>query len=209
MLNSKSTLRFLPVFFASLVLIIVLDPTFVTAQKIELLNGTLDVLKGQKSYNIIFSYDSMLVGVDIAEKPYLKEKRRVWEMKEAGKGDAFVNQWYSARQEHYEPTFIQNFESASGIKLNDKNAKYMLILKTTRTEGGWNAGIMTHASEIEGELWIVESQDQNKVIGKIGFNKFTGKSSGGDFEMTSRIDYAYGVAGEGLGKFLKRKTRSR
>jgi hypothetical protein len=177
------------------------------AQKKKLLQGTLDGLKGVKSYDIKFTYDSMVVGIDTPENQYLRTKKKEWDERDPGKGSAFLNEWFDGRQLQYEPTFIKNFETYSQVTLNDKSATYTMILKTTRTEAGWYAGVLAHPGEIDGELWIVESADPSKVIAKIGFYGFVGKTSRDDIDMSDRIETAYEMAGKGLGDFFKRKAR--
>jgi hypothetical protein len=200
--------RIHPAAVAFLLLILVIASTTAIAQKRKLIGGSLNGLKGQKSYDIQFTYDNMLVGDGMPENQYLAQKSRDWEVKEPGKGPAFVAQWFDSRQVRYEPTFIKSFEGYSRIKLKDKNAKYTLVLKTKRTEGGWDFGIATHSGEIAGEMWIVESADQSNVIAKIGFSDLIGNVAfGGDFDMPRRIQSAYGFAGKALGDFLKRKAR--
>jgi hypothetical protein len=178
------------------------------AQKMKIISGSLTGLHNEKSYNIIFRYDSMMIGTDTPEKVYLREKRRQWEQKEQGRGSDFVEIWFTDRKEQYEPEFIRNFEKYAGVKLEAAEAEYTLILKTTRTEGGWSAGILNHPGEIDGELWVVETADKSRVIAAIGFYNFTGKEFyGGDFEMTDRIQSAYATAGKGLGDFFRRKSK--
>jgi hypothetical protein len=178
------------------------------AQKMKLLSGKMSELKGQVEFNIQFSYDSMIIGTDSNEREYLKVKKREWELKEPGRGLAFVQFWFDDRKELYEPTFIKYFQDYAGVKLNQGNAKYTLIIKTTRTEGGWSIGVLNHPGEIDGEMWIVESADQNKVIAKVGFYDFAGEyASGGDFAMTARIQAAYLLVGKWLGVFLKKKSK--
>jgi hypothetical protein len=179
------------------------------AQKMKLLSGSLKPLKGQKSYDIQFTYDSMTVGGDgMSEKNYLRQKKNDWEVKEPGRGSDFVEKWFFDRQRLYEPAFIKKFEHYSNLKLEDTAAKYTLIVKTKNTEGGWSVGVMGHPGEISGEMWIVDSANKSNVIAKILFFEFTGKiSSGGDFDMTQRIKGAYEVTGRWLGDFVRRKTK--
>lgn len=178
------------------------------AQKRELVYGSLNGMKAQKSYSISFSYDSMFVGMQIPEKAYLENKRKVWDEKEPGKGAAFVTQWYDARKKLYEPAFIKSFEKFSLLKLNDKDAKYTMILKTSYVEAGWNIGVVGHAGEIGGELWIVESADTSKIAAIITLFECLGTDSyGGDFEMPRRIQSAYASAGKWLGEFIRRKAK--
>ena len=181
-----------------------------TAQKMELLNGSLNSLKGQMSYDIKFSYDNMIIGRGKSEKDYLDEKKMLWEQKEPGtsKGSDFVKLWFEDRKNSYEPAFVKNFEQYARTKLNDKNATYTILLKTKRTEGGWNLGVASHSGEIDGELWIVESANHDKVIAKIAFFNIEGDNYlGGDFEMTWRINSAYKRAGTVLGYFVKKKSK--
>jgi len=204
----KSLDRIHPAVFLCLLVIFVIIASTAAAQKRKLISGNLNGLKEQKSYDIKFTYDSMHVGDYIAENQYLAQKSRDWELQEPGKGPAFVTQWFDDRKRRYEPSFIKGFEMYSKVKLSDKNAKYTLIVKTKRMEGGWSAGIMGHPGEIDGELWIVESADQRNEIAKIVFFGVAGKVSyGGDFDMTWRIQSAYEFAGKLLGDFLKRKAK--
>jgi hypothetical protein len=178
------------------------------AQNIKLRMGSLQGLKGQQSYNILFTYDSMIVGTNTLESSYLAEKKSQWDAKESGKGSEFVEMWFNDRKKRYEPAFIQNFEHYSNTKLGDSTAKYTLIVKTTRTEGGWYIGVASHFGEIDGELWVVESANKDHVIAKILFSKSKGKTQfGNDFEMTIRIKSAYVQAGRWLGDYFRRKSK--
>ena len=169
----------------------------------KIIQGSLQGLKGQASYDIKFSYDSMFVGRGIPENEYLDAVSARWELKEPGKGPAFVKMWFDDRQRLYEPEFVKNFENHSKIKLNDKNATYTLLLKTNSTEGGWDLWMEGSAAIIAGELWIVESADHSKVKARIRLRDSQGKdSNGGDFEMTTRIKSAYASAGKWLGIFI-------
>jgi hypothetical protein len=178
------------------------------AQNMKLISGSLKPLKGETSFNIRFRYDSMIVGTDMKERDYLAEKKRLWDQKEAGRGSDFVEMWFEDRDRLYEPAFVASFEKFSKKKLYDENAKYTLILRTTRTEGGWNMGAVRHGGEIDGELWVVETANPKNVVAKVGFYHFMSEIfQGGDFEMTERIAPAYTLAGEGLADFVKRKSR--
>jgi hypothetical protein len=174
-----------------------------SAQKMKIIQGSLQGLKDQASYDIKFSYDSMVVGRGIPENEYLDNVSARWEVKEPGKGPAFVKMWFDDRERLYEPEFVKYFENHSKIKLNDKDATYTLLLKTNSTEGGWDLGIEGSVAIIAGELWIVESADHSKVKARIRIRDSQGKDNhGGDFDMTTRIKSAYASAGKWLGIFI-------
>ena len=89
----------------------------------------------------------------------------------------------------YEPAFKKNFEKYSGLKLNDINAKYTLVLKTRHIEGGWDIGIEGQPGIIAGEFWIVESANKNNVKAKIDLYDSKGVDlNGGDFEITMPLN---------------------
>ena len=64
----------------------------------------------------------MVCGSGHPRKEYLADVSARWELKEPGKGPAFVKMWFDDRKRLYEPEFVKNFESHSKIKLNDKDA---------------------------------------------------------------------------------------
>src|SRR5258706_5684567 len=92
-----------PAVIACLVLIFVIISTSASAQRRKLISGNLNGLKGQKSYDIKFTYDNMRVGDYVEESRYLAQKSRDWELKEPGKGPAFVSLWFDDRKKRYEP----------------------------------------------------------------------------------------------------------
>jgi hypothetical protein len=169
----------------------------------KVIAGNLQGLKGQTSYDLKFTYDSITVGRNIPEEKYLHDISARWEIKERGKGATFVKMWYDDRQGLYEPAFVESFEKSSKVKLHDQEAKYTLVFKTHWVEGGWDLGIEGSRAIIAGELWIVESGDNNKVKAKISIRDSQGNNSdGGDFDMTKRIKRAYAAAGKWLAIYL-------
>ena len=180
----------------------------VSAQKVKLLYGDLSSLKGIKSYNIKFQYDSIVIGYNTPEKEYLRKKKHDWDVKEEGKGARFVAMWFDDRKKLYEPAFIKGLEEVGELKAGDNGAKYTLLIKTQSIEGGWDIGVWDIPADINGEMWIVESADESKVVAKILFAKMAGKyRSGYDFELTRRIASAYSKAGKSLGFYLRKTTK--
>src|SRR5688572_4998909 len=204
----KKYISALPIDMNKLALVLICLSGAAYGQKVKLLSGTLAGLKSEASFRIIFRYDSMIVGNDTPEKAYLRKKKQQWEEAEPGRGSDFVEMWFTDRKELYEPEFIKNFEENAKVKLGDLDAKYTMIVKTTRTEGGWSGGVFNHPGEIDGEVLFVEASDKSKIIARIGFYKIIGKEFyGDDFEMTKRIQAAYAVAGKGVGDLFRRKAK--
>jgi hypothetical protein len=136
------------------------------------------------------------------EKEYIDKKKEEYNKKEAGKGDTWAVAWVDDRETRYEPQFNELFEKTSQMTITPK-AKYTLIYKTTFTEPGFNVGVMRKNATIDGEAWIVETADKNKVIAKIAVTKAPGRMFGGfDFDTGERISEAYAMAGRALARLI-------
>jgi hypothetical protein len=179
------------------------------AQKIKLIEGDLSALKGQTSVNTEFRYDGMLVTKkNKPEEEFIAEKTAEYNKKEAGKGDSWAIKWKEDRKARFEPQFRELFNKHSGISTTDENATYTLIFKTTSTEIGYNIGISKMPAYIDGELWVVETANKDKVLAKISIMNVVGSQFAGfDFETGARLQECYAKAGKELGGFIKNKTK--
>jgi hypothetical protein len=176
-----------------------------SAQEIQLVEGDVQALKGIKSIATRVTYDSLLVGAEFPEATFIETKKKLWDEKEKGKGEAWEKHWSESKVTLYGPTFGYIFAKNSGIKV-EKSAPYTLILKTRQIEPGWNGGPMGSRAFIIADLWIVDSSDESKVIAKFKLEKIKGiDKNGGDFEMGRRIQQAYTNAGKSLGVYFKGK----
>ena len=178
------------------------------AQKIKLLEGDLSPLKGQKSIRTEFTYDNMVVGKDKTEESYIQEKKAKLNEKEAGKGDKWEQDWVDDRKNRFEPQFRELFAKNSEMTTADDNATYTLIFKTTRTEPGYNIGITKQPAMIDGEAWIVETANKDKVIAKISIQKVPGSQvMGYDFDTGTRLQESYAKSGKDLAKFIVKTNK--
>jgi hypothetical protein len=177
------------------------------AQRIKLTEGSLSVLKNEKSINVEFTYDNMKVGKFDKEEDYVQTKKEEYNKKEPGRGDNWAKSWVSDRTSRFEPKFNELFEKYSELS-NKKDAKYTLILHTSFTEPGFNVGVMKRNAQINTDILIVETADHNKVIARITMDKVPGRSFwGSDFDTGERISECYADAGKALGKFINDKSR--
>lgn len=191
-----------------LVFLIAVTPS-AFAQKIKLLEGDLSVLKGQTSVKTEFTYDNMFIGgKDESEADYIAEKKVKLDEKEPGRGDKWEKAWKDDRKERFEPQFRELFAKHSGMSTVNENAPYTLIFKTTRTEPGFNVGVMRVPAYINGEAWIVDSSNPQKVLAKVSITKAPGRDAWGfDYETGARLQEAYAKAGKEIGGFIKSKTK--
>jgi hypothetical protein len=180
-----------------------------SGQQIKVTEGDLKSLKGTTEFAIEFTYNDMVIGDGSkSEEEYVQEIKQRWNDKQPGKGAGWELSWVEWREQLYEPAFISAFENKSELKVPGKSAKYTMIINTGVTEPGWDAGMFSHVGMIEGEAWIVESSDREKIIVKMQFLKCRGVTArGGDFDAGKRISEAYKTTGKGFGKYIKNRMK--
>lgn len=182
-----------------------LQPAF--AQKFKIKEGSLDALKGVSKLNLAFDYSDMSVGKFKTEAEYIDKKKGEYNKKEAGKGDKWEKDWIADRTERYAPQFTELFnKNCEKIQAgNFASEKYTMMIKTTRTEPGFNIAITRKNAEIEGEILITETGNPSKVLLVMSFEKALGRSFGGyDYDTGFRIQEAYADLGKALGKYFNK-----
>ncbi|MFA6057048.1 MAG: hypothetical protein WC756_02530 [Taibaiella sp.] len=187
----------------ALVAIFALQPAF--AQKFKIKEGSLDAIKGISKMNLRFDYSQMSVGKFKTEAEYVEKKKEDYNKKESGKGDKWEKDWIADRTERYAPQFTELFnKSSNNIKVDEyPNEKYTLVVKTTKTEPGYNIAISRKNAEISGEILVVETANPGTVILRMTFEKALGRSFGGyDYDTGFRIQEAYADLGKALGKYM-------
>jgi hypothetical protein len=179
------------------------------AQKVRLIDGNLDAIKGAKKMNLQFDYNKMGVGKFSTEEEYLSQKTADYNKKESGKGDTWAKSWVADRKNRFEPQFKELYAKYCDIMIGDyASEKYTLIFKTTFIEPGYNIYISRKNAEIDGEAWIVETANPSNVIAKMSVQNCPGRTFGGnDYDTGERIQESYATAGKGLGKFLDKELR--
>lgn len=180
------------------------------SQKLKIIEGDLSPLKGQKSIKTEFTYDNLTIGrKNKPEAEYVSEKKADHNKKEAGKGDEWEMKWKDNRPNLFEPKFRELFAKESGMTTADDNATYTLIFKTTNMEPGYKMGLSTVPAYIDGEAWIVETANKDKVIAKITIANSPGAAAFGflDFDAGSRIAESYAKAGKEIGNLVAKKTK--
>lgn len=188
-----------------ILMLCLLVPAILTnAQRIKKLEGNPSPLKGQVKINVQFTYEHMSVGKYDDEADYVKHKQDEYNKKEEGKGDRWVESWRGDRKSRYEPNFIELFMKHTPFALGDfPDAKYTMIINTTRTEPGYNVYISKRNAEIDLTIKIIETSGK-QVIAEYLVKNSPGRTFGGyDYDTGLRIEEAYAAAGKHFGKELK------
>jgi hypothetical protein len=186
-----------------LVVLVIASSVTVVAQKVKVVEGSLKPLKGETAINTKFTYDNMTVGKDLTEKEYIEKKKKDYDAKEPGRGDKWEKDWYNDRKERFEPQFHELFAKHSKMQVNAGKPRYTLIFHTTRTEPGWNVGVMRAPARIDAEVLIVETANQGNVVAKMTVTNAPGRDAVGyDFDTGYRIQEAYAKSGKEVGKLV-------
>lgn len=174
-------------------------------QKIKLVEGNLSSLKDVKEMKVQYDYSGMAVGKFDKEADYIEKKKADYNAKEEGKGDKWAKAWVNDRKTRYEPQFESLFNKYASFQIGqDAQSAYMMIVKTTFTEPGFNVGVVRRNASINAEVTIVETANPEHVIAKYNIKNSPGRVAGGfDFDTGLRIEQAYAKAGKALGRKLK------
>ncbi len=184
-------------------LVFVSTITLSHAQRIKLLSGDAKEIKGQPKINMVFTYENMSVGKFSKEQEYVESKKAEYNKKEAGKGDKWAEAWVGDRKARFEPQFIELFEKNSSFAAgNYPDAKYTMVINTSRTEPGYNIMISRKNAEIDMEITIIETATKREVA-KYSIKSAPGRTFGGyDYDTGARIEESYAAAGKYFGKNL-------
>jgi hypothetical protein len=187
----------------ALVALLTWQPSF--AQKFKVKEGSLDAVKGISKMNLVFDYSEMSVGKFKTEAEYVDKKKGEYNKKEDGKGDKWEKDWIADRTERYAPQFTELFnKSSDNVKVGEySNEKYTLVVKTLKTEPGYNIAISRKNAEISGEILIVDTKNPSNILLRMTFEKAFGRSFGGyDYDTGFRIQEAYADLGKALGRYM-------
>lgn len=194
---------------ATLLLTTLIAAPEINAQKIKVLYGDISALNSVKKLNIEYDYSDMGVGKFDYEADYITKKKADYNKKEEGRGEKWEKAWKADRKNRFQPQFEELFGKYAPMKVGDiPDAKYTMIFKTTYTEPGYNVVVSRKNAEIDGEAWIVETANRDKVIARISVEKCKGRTFGGyDYDTGTRLQESYAMAGKGLGKYFKKELK--
>ena len=195
-----------------LVCLAIIISGMVNAQKIKLVSGNLDFLKGQKVLKVEYNYEDMYVGKE-KEEDYIKIKVIDYNFDEPGKGDKWREAWFNDRTDRFQPKFellLNKYLKNSGVTIRPENedAKYTLLLKTTMIEPGFFIGSgIRKTTKINTEAIFIKTDNPDKELAKIVITKSPSSAEWArDFDVGYRIMKAYAKCGKELGKYLSKKA---
>lgn len=173
------------------------------AQKMKMRSGSFSALKGEKSVNLQFTYDKMMVG-KYAEADYLEKKAKEYDEKEPGRGDSFKSAWVADRVARFEPKFEELFNDGGTLSGSRDNAdaKYTFIVNTDFTEPGYNIGISKMPASINATIRLVEKASGNELGAMLVVGVPGSQFGGYDYDTGSRLAESYAKLGKELRKYI-------
>ncbi len=190
-----------------------------------LYSGDLAFLKGQKKINVKYDYDNMNILINkqnIKEEDYINETKAEKNMKKRkpDSGDKWAKQWVTNREIYYQPQFksmFNNTKTKKGVVVgNYPDATYTIILKTVCTmphqaKVGFDVIWLIlpipviygyRVSAIDVEIWIVETNDNQKVKAKMKMKNISSGKRGG--KQVKRLQTTYGYCGKYFAKYFNK-----
>jgi hypothetical protein len=177
------------------------------AQKIKVISGDMNSIKGEKKINVQYDFSNLTVG-DYTEEEYVNKKVEEKNKKEAGTGDTWKEAWNNDKINKYEPKFeelMNKYLADAGITVGQDSVdtKYTIILKTTMIEPGYNVGVSRKPAFINVEIYLVANTDKTTNLCKMELKNVPGQDGMGyDFDTSYRISEAYAKCGKSLANYI-------
>ena len=182
------------------------------AQKVKLVDGKLDFLKGQKELKLKFTYDKDMKIGKMKMDDYINKKVKERNDKEPGSGDLWKEKFQSdldtAFPRYFENMFNMWKKKIATVDVNAAAADYIMVVNTTFVEPGYNVGISSKRPTANMEVSFVKADDPYKVLAKFTITKVPGNSMfGSGYTFKDRVGGCYENAANALaGYFVRKKT---
>lgn len=186
--------------------------TIVQAQKLKNEVGNLNFLKGTTQMNVVFNYDNLkMMKENFTESEYIEAHKKNLNEKESGTGDFWVDQWKSAKKLLWEPKFITLLNKYSGNKikysLDNKNAKYTMIVDVVWLYPGWDAFMMKQPAKVTTNIKIVATANMQDVLYSVESIDAPGNQFGSNFNNESRLAEGFAKTAKTLSKKISKITK--
>ena len=174
-------------------------------------SGDISKLRGTSRINIIYDYSNMSVGSYDNEQDYINKKMDDYSKKDPEKAEKFKESWYNSRRDRFEPKFLElfnkNMEKAGIEGVNySKDAPVTLVVKTVKTEPGYNIGISRMPAYIDADCIFLDQS--GKEFARYLLKNVAGANAMGfDYDTGSRLSESYAKSGKILAKKLTKDLK--
>ncbi len=189
-------------------LFLILFSTTLFSQGAEIIEGDFTNLKRISVYNLIFDYSNLRVSDYDSEEDFLSSIVEEYENIEDGKGKNFKKDWFSDREKHYEPEFIERFNyylKKGGIKVgknldnvdytNLESVYYVMEIQVISLDAGYgNADIKSNPG-ITVDISIYNSKEPENILLRVQYNEVKAQTSK-SANPTTRVSKSFGQLGK-------------
>lgn len=194
-----------------LFILMLVSPYTLSAQKMKVITGNFDFLKGQQELNVIFDYAPMtFYNEKMSESDYLEKRNKdISSNKGTAEAENWKNDWDYSKSTAFPNKFFASMNKNCDIVTGKKeSAPYTLIVQTTWIYPGWFAGVMKQHAKVSTLLRFIETANPSHVLLEINSEK-----APGDFDFVGipntndRIAEGYAKTGKSLAKFITKKIK--
>jgi hypothetical protein len=193
-----------------LVLSVLFVSSMMTAQRMDVVKGNFDFLKGQKEINVQFDYSELtLMKEKKSEAAYIEDRTNDLNEKNKNVGDIWAKKWKASRELSWNPKFLELVNVVLSKKDVDVSFQegltavpYTLIVKSVWIYPGWDVMMMKQPAKVTTLLTFVETANPSNVLVEITSENAPGDQWGSNFSNETRIGEGYAKTGKSLAQRL-------
>ena len=177
------------------------------SQKPNVLEGDFKALKGIETYDLEFDYSKVEIPDFDSEEAYIEQKMKEKEEDLPGSSEEWKKKYYSDRQEHFEPKFMESFNKRGAWKASKDydDSEYVMKVNTLELYNGWNVGVMRKPARIAATIGVYKRNEETPLI-LVEYKDVKGADAlGYDFATHSRLAEAYAKLAKSFLRDLEKK----
>src|SRR5690606_31677521 len=137
--------------------------TLVSAQKMKVVSGNFNFLKGQQELNLVMDYSKMkFYKENMDEAAYIqKREKEISGDKGIAEAKKWKDDWEHSKKVSFVDKFLASMNKNTSIKTSENNleAKYTLRVETVWIYPGWFGGVMKQPAKVSTVLKFVETNN--------------------------------------------------
>lgn len=198
--------------FTLLALLLVTSVTM--AQKMKVVKGDYNFLRGITELNVEFNYDDVkLMKENMTNDEYVAKRSAELNEKSRGNGDIWKKKWSAAPELIWNSKFMELLNKVYGNERNVtvqeglSTAKYTLIVDAVWIYPGWDAAVMKQHAKVSLRYRFIETANPSNVLLEITSSEAPGDQWGNNFSNESRVGEGFAKSAKSLAKEMVKKTK--
>ncbi|AZA81053.1 hypothetical protein C1637_00265 [Chryseobacterium lactis] len=165
------------------------------AQRVKVISGDYNFLKGQKFIKVVFKFDGVTFArKKITEEQYIAERMaEIEKRKDKEEAEKWKNDWEYSKTKTFQDKFLASWNKNTDIEAatHFEKTKYTLIVEPTWISQGIFGGIGSIHAEMNSRMTFVETDNPNTVLMVVEGLKATGDNVIGVPNNNDRIAECY------------------